>query len=330
MNTPIERLQTALETLGLKAVEARLENLLEQASKKEPSYADFLDELLSCEVEARRTRYLRARLQLAHFPFVKTFEQFDFGFQPSLDDRQIRELRSLRFIHEASNVIFLGPPGVGKTHLSVALAEEAIRSGLGAYFITAHDLAADLGRAYREGRLDRRMRVYLAPKVLVIDEVGYLPLDDLGATIFFQLVSARYERGSIILTSNKSYGDWGSIFGDSIIATAILDRLLHHSTTINIRGESYRLKDRRKAGLVPPRGQEGAEAAALWPRTPLRPKRARRRRWAPLRPRPSRPIHEVQGWGVFMGTMRNFQPELTIAPCHQMMTLRTRSRGQRV
>ena len=191
MNTPIERLQTALETLGLKAVEARLENLLEQASKKEPSYADFLDELLNCEVEARRTRYLRARLQLAHLPFVKTFEQFDFGFQPSLDDRQIRELRSLRFIHEASNVIFLGPPGVGKTHLSVALAEEAIRSGLGAYFITAHDLAADLGRAYREGRLDRRMRVYLAPKVLVIDEVGYLPLDDLGATIFFQLVTAR-------------------------------------------------------------------------------------------------------------------------------------------
>ena len=300
MNTPIERLQTALEALGLKAVQARLENLLEQASKKEPSYADFLDELLSCEVEARRTRYLRARLQLAHLPFVKTFEQFDFGFQPSLDERQIRELRSLRFIHEASNVILLGPPGVGKTHLSVALAEEAIRSGMAAYFITAHDLAADLGRAYREGRLDRRMRVYLAPKVLVIDEVGYLPLDDLGATIFFQLVSARYERGSIILTSNKSYGDWGSIFGDSIIATAILDRLLHHSTTINIRGESYRLKDRRKAGLVPPRGQEGAEAAARsWPRTPLRPKRAKRRRWAPLRPRPGRPIHEVQGWGIF-------------------------------
>src|ERR1700726_2925174 len=260
MNTPIERLQTALETLGLKAVEARLENLLEQASKKEPSYAAFLDELLSCEVEARRTRYLRAPLQLAHFPFVKTFEQFDFGFQPSLDDRQIRELRSLRFIYEASNVIFLGPPGVGKTHLSVALAEEAIRSGLSAYFITAHDLAADLGKAYREGRLDRRMRVYLAPKVLVIDEVGYLPLDDLGTTIFFQLISARYERGSIILTSNKSYGDWGSIFGDSIIATAILDRLLHHSTTINIRGESYRLKDRRKAGLFPRTEEEAREA----------------------------------------------------------------------
>jgi len=261
MNTPIERLHAALESLGLKALQARLENLLEQASKKESSYADFLDKLLSCEVEARRARYLRAKLQLAHLPFVKNFEQFDFSFQPSIDERQIRELRSLRFIHEASNVIFLGPPGVGKTHLSVALAEAAIRAGLGAYFITAHDLATDLGRAYREGRLDRRMRVYLAPKVLVIDEVGYLPLDDLGTTIFFQLVSARYERSSIILTSNKSYGDWGSIFGDPIIATAILDRLLHHSTTVNIRGESYRLKDRRKAGLVPPREQERVAAS---------------------------------------------------------------------
>jgi len=179
-------------------------------------------------VDARRSRYLRARLQLAHLPFVKTFDQFDFSFQPSIDEKQIRELRSLRFLHEASNVILLGPPGVGKTHLNVALAEATIQSGFGAYFITAHDLVADLGRAYREGRLDRRMRVYLAPKVLIIDEMGYLPLDELGATILFQLVSARYERGSIILTSNKSYGDWGSIFGDPIIATAILDRLLHH------------------------------------------------------------------------------------------------------
>jgi DNA replication protein DnaC len=122
---------------------------------------------------------------VAHLPFLKTFDQFDFSFQPSIDERQIRELPSLRFIHEASNVILLGPPGVGNTHLSVALAEAAIQSGFGAYFMTAHDLVNDLGRAYREGRLDRRMRIYLAPKVLITDEMGYLPLDDLGATIFF-------------------------------------------------------------------------------------------------------------------------------------------------
>ena len=159
-------------------------------------------------------------------------------------------------------------PGVGKTHLSVALAEASIQAGFGAYFITAHDLVTDLSRALRESRLDRRMRIYLAPKVLVIDEMGYLPLDEMGATIFFQLVSARYERGSIILTSNKSYGDWGSIFGDPIIATAILDRLLHHSTTVNIRGESYRLKDRRRAGLVGGR-QEGADQARDFSVTPV-------------------------------------------------------------
>src|SRR6202000_198532 len=262
MTTTVERLRTTLAALNLTAIDARLEGLLEAASKKEPSYADFLLEVMSAEADARKQRYLKTRLQLAHLPFVKTFEQFDFGFQPSIDEKQIRELRTLRFVHEASNVILLGPPGVGKTHLSVALAEAAIQAGFGAYFMTAHDLVTDLGRAYREGRLDRRMRVYLAPKVLVGDEMGYLPLDGLGATIFFQLVSARYERGSIILTSNKSYGDWGSIFGDPIIAQATPDRLLPHSSTGNIRGESYRLKERRKAGLIPLPEQQQPESPA--------------------------------------------------------------------
>src|SRR5438093_10359499 len=176
----LERLRTTLAALSLTAIDARLEALLESASKKEPAYADFLLEVMSAEADARRQRYLKTRLQLAHLPFVKNFDQFDFSFQPSIDERQIRELRTLRFIHEASNVIFLGPPGVGKTHLSVALAEAAIQSGFGAYFRTAHDLVSDLGRAFATGRLDRRMRVYLAPRVLIIDEMGYLPLDDRG------------------------------------------------------------------------------------------------------------------------------------------------------
>ncbi|MCX6378698.1 MAG: IS21-like element helper ATPase IstB [Armatimonadetes bacterium] len=250
MNLLLERLHSALVTLQLSEADALLENHLEGAVQQERTYADFLCLLLEAEVEARRTRALAARMRMAALPSPKRLSQFDFAFQPSVDERQVRELATLRFVSDASNIILLGPPGVGKTHLAVGLAVEAIAGGNSVSFVTAHELTTDLGRAAREGRLETRLRRYLKPKVLVIDEVGYLPLDTVGATIFFQLVSARYERGSIILTSNKSYSDWGQVFGETTIATAILDRLLHHSTTINIRGESYRLKERRKAGLL--------------------------------------------------------------------------------
>jgi transposase/DNA replication protein DnaC len=245
----LERARQQLTDLGLSQAAQILDSRLESATQKNLTYADFLVDLLDAEISARKDRYIAARTRLAHLPFHKTLDQFDFSFQPSVDERQVRELATLSFVQETANVILLGPPGVGKTHLAVALSIEAIRHGIGVYFVTAHTLVEDLKRAYADNRLERRMRVYLAPKVLIIDEVGYLPFDSIGATMLFQMVSARYERGSIILTSNKSFGEWGETFGDTIVATAILDRLLHHSHIINIRGESYRLREKKRAGL---------------------------------------------------------------------------------
>lgn len=246
----LARLEGVLDELKMTEAHALLEAHLQRASQADRPYADFLLDLLEAEVRARQETQLGQSLRRARLPMLKTLEQFDFTFQPSLDQSQVRELRTLRFVHEAANVVLLGPPGVGKTHLAIALTVEAVRAGFSALFLTAHDLVTDLGKATRERRLERRLRQYVSPKVLVIDEMGYLPLDEVGATLLFQLVSARYERGSIILTSNKSYGEWGSVFGDTVIATAVLDRLLHHSTTLNIRGESYRMKERKKAGLL--------------------------------------------------------------------------------
>ena len=245
----LEKAKAHLEALELSEAANVLESRLELAAKNQSTYAGFLADLLGAEVGARRTRYIAARTRLAHLPFQKSIEQFDFSFQPSVDRRQIQELYTLAFVHEAHNVIFLGPPGVGKTHLAVAIAMEAVRSGIAAYFVTANALVDDLKRAYQENRLERRMRVYLAPKLLIIDEMGYLPLDNLAATMLFQLVSMRYERGSIILTSNKSFGNRGEVFGDPVIAGAILDRLLHHSYIVNIKGESYRLREKKRAGV---------------------------------------------------------------------------------
>ncbi len=248
----LEQARHHLEHLGLDQAAAVLEGRLEAAAQQQVPYAEFLADLLGTEAAARRERYLRTRTRLAHLPFQRTLAEFDFGFQPSIDERQVRELATLAFVAEAANVLLLGPPGVGKTHLAVALGLHAIEQGHGVYFVRAHALMEDLQRAQAEHRLDRRLRVYLAPKVLIIDEFGVWPCDRLAATALFTLISARYERGSVILTSNKGFAEWGDVLGDVVVATAILDRLLHHSHVLNIRGESYRLREKRRAGLFGP------------------------------------------------------------------------------
>jgi len=247
VNPTIVRSQ--LEELGLTEAARVLETRAEGAVKSQWSYIEFLGQLLTEEVAARRERSLKTRTRLARIPATKTLEDFDFEAQPGVDRRIIEELATLTFIDRTDNLLFLGPPGVGKSHLALALALRALQEGYTAYFTTLDHCVRDLQRAEANQSLDRRFRVYLKPRVLVVDEIGYLPLDRAAANLFFQLVSGRYERGSIILTSNKSYGDWASFVGDPVLATAILDRLLHHSVTINIRGESYRLRSRKKAGL---------------------------------------------------------------------------------
>lgn len=232
-----------------------MDSRLEAAAQQQVPYADFLADLLGVEAAARQERYLMTRL--AHLPYQRTMEQFDFSFQPSIDARHVREVETLSFISKPPTTV-PWPPGVGKTHLAVALGLRASEQGSGGYFVRAHDLLEGLRTAQAEHRLGRRMRVYLAPEVLIIDEFGVWPYDRLAATALFTLISARYERGSIILTSHKGFAERGDVLGDSVIAAAILDRLLHHSHVLNIRGDSYRLREKKRAGFfaTPPAGQE--------------------------------------------------------------------------
>jgi DNA replication protein DnaC len=246
----LERLQEHLVRLRLFKSRERLEALVQEASTKELPYADFLDQLLTEEVASKTAKNVTMRTNLARFPFVKGLEAFDFTYQPSLDKKQIQQLASCHFVEHGENVVILGPPGVGKTHLAVGLGLKAIEHGYRVLFTTAANLIATLSRALNEGRLEDKLKVFTVPRVLIIDEIGYLPIDRTGANLFFQLISRRYERGPMILTSNQSFGAWGEVFGDRVIATAILDRVLHHAITLNIRGSSYRLKEKLKAGLI--------------------------------------------------------------------------------
>ncbi len=250
MNEPVyDRVQSHLSRLKLPRMAECLDTMAEQAAKHEWTYLDFLDHILEAEVSARSERDIAMKTKLAHFPFMKTLDQFEFAFQPSLSERQIQELATLRFVANGENVLLLGPPGVGKTHLAIALGVAAIQQAVSVYFTTMIDLLDVIHRDAKEDRLAHRLDTLCRPKILILDEMGYFPLDQPTAQFMFQLVSRRYLKGSIILTSNKSYGDWGDIFADQILATAILDRLLHVSTTLNIRGQSYRLREKRKAGV---------------------------------------------------------------------------------
>ena len=238
------------EQLKLEHLAQQCDAILEQAAKRDLGYREVLTEALTCEWQGRRQKGTETRLAQARLPWVKTLEQFDFAFQPSIERKVVRELATLGFVDRAENVVVLGPPGVGKTHLAIALAVNAAQAGHRILFLTLEQLMSKLNRARQENRLERQLQQLVYPKVLVLDEIGYLPLSRDDASLFFRLVARRYEKSATILTSNKSFVDWGEIFGDTVLATAILDRLLHHATTINIKGESYRLKEKRKAGLL--------------------------------------------------------------------------------
>jgi DNA replication protein DnaC len=268
----VERIKRTLVGLRMPRALEIVDATVRRIERGEVTPLEAIDALLAEELTLRENRRVRTALVMARLSTIKTLAGFDFAFQPSLDKNRIMALAELTFIERCEVVHFLGPPGTGKSHLSVALGVEAVKAGRSVYFLTLADLVGALAKAEREGTLREKIRFFCRPALLIVDEIGYLPVVPGGGNLFFQLVNARYERGAMILTSNRGFAEWGEVFGDPVVATALLDRLLHHAVVVQIEGSSYRL--RQHADLVP----EHIRSKALIQPPPVTPPPRRRGR----------------------------------------------------
>ena len=238
------KLLNNLEILKLDKIKECYPNYVDTAVKKNKTLTESLLELTNKEIKYRDERASEIQITVSAFPFKKEIEDFDFDYQPSINKQQILELNNLGFLSKHENILFVGPSGVGKTHLATSLGITAAKKRYSVYFISCHDLITQLNKAHFENKLDARIKHFCRYELLIIDEIGYLPVDKQGANLFFQLIAKRYEKHSTIVTTNQTFNKWGEVFSDNVLANAILDRLLHHSTIINIKGASYRIKDK--------------------------------------------------------------------------------------